>query len=172
VVLGTMCTSPDTTRFSWDVAAQKARTALFFSDATRAFSSRTVGFLAQSKYPPGIQGTAPGPFLGLQETFSAFPSPFPPPLTNPLNGYTATNAPAVNPNLPNGITIFPGGFPLYRDGVLIGAVGVSGDGIDQDDIVGSSGAAVFPAPAEIRADRMEHRDARLPYAKFPRNPRL
>jgi uncharacterized protein GlcG (DUF336 family) len=172
VVLGAMCTSPDTTRFSWDVAAQKARTALFFSDATRAFSSRTVGFLAQSKYPPGIQGTEPGPFLGLQEIFSAFPSPFPPPLTNPLNGYTVTNAPAVNPNLPNGITIFPGGFPLYRNGVLIGAIGISGDGIDQDDIVGASGAALFPPPPEIRADRMEHRGARLPYAKFPRNPRL
>ena len=35
-----------------------------------------------------------------------------------------------DPNLPNGITIFPGGFPLYRNGVLIGAIGISGDGVD------------------------------------------
>ena len=168
VVLGSICTSPDTTRFSWDVSIQKARTAVFFSSDTRAFSSRTVGFMAQSLYPPGIVGTAPGIFLGLQERFSMFPNN----ATNPLNGASYTNAPAINPNLPNGITIFPGGFPLYRNGVLIGAIGVSGDGIDQDDIVSASGAALFPAPPAIRADHSVHRGARLPYAKFPRNPAL
>jgi uncharacterized protein GlcG (DUF336 family) len=170
-VLGTFCTSPDTTRFSWDVAVQKARTALFFSDDSRAFSTRTVGFLAQEFYPPGIAGTSPGPFRGLQEKFSALPIG----LTNPLNGATVPDVPdagSVNPNLPNGITIFPGGFPLYRNGVLIGAVGVSGDGIDQDDIVAASGCRDFPAPRAIRADRFTYRGARLPYAKFPRNPAL
>jgi len=167
-VLGTFCTSPDTTRFSWDVAVQKARTAVFFSAATRAYSARTVGFLAQSLYPPGISGTQPGLFLGLQERFSAFPAN----VTNPLNGAFVTNAPSINPNLPNGITIFPGGFPLYRNGVLIGAIGVSGDGIDQDDIIAASGASLFPAPDAIRADRTQYRGARLPYAKFPRNPAL
>jgi hypothetical protein len=91
---------------------------------------------------------------------------------NPLNGAVVTNAPMLNPNLPNGITIFPGGFPLYRDGALIGAIGISGDGIDQDDLAGASGAALFPAPPEIRSDRMQYRGARLPYAKFPRNPAL
>ena len=55
---------------------------------------------------------------------------------------------------------------------LVGAVGVSGDGIDQDDIVAASGASAFPAPLEIRADRFSYRGARLPYAKFPRNPAL
>ena len=167
-VLGTFCTSPDTTRFSWDVAVQKARTAVFFSATTRAYSARTVGFLSQSLYPPGISGTQPGLFLGLQERFSAFPAN----VTNPLNGAVVTNAPSVNPNLPNGITIFPGGFPLYRNGVLIGAIGVSGDGIDQDDIIAASGASLFPAPDAIRADRTQYRGARLPYAKFPRNPAL
>src|SRR5262249_2873007 len=53
VVLGTIRT-PDATFFSWDVAVQKARTAVFFSNNTRAYSSRTVGFLAQGLYPPGI----------------------------------------------------------------------------------------------------------------------
>ncbi len=167
-VLGCFCTSPDTTRFSWDVCVQKARTALFFSDGTRAFGCRTVGFLAQSLYPPGIGRTSPGIFLGLQEKFSAFPADF----ENPLNGAIVASAPAVNPNLPNGITIFPGGFPLYRNGVIVGAIGVSGDGIDQDDIVTASGAALFPAPKGIRADRFAYRGARLPYAKFPRNPAL
>ena len=168
VVLGTFCTSPDTTRFSWDVAVQKARTAVFFSATNRAYSARTVGFLAQEFYPPGINGTQPGIFLGLQEKFSAFPAN----VTNPLNGAIVTNAPSVNPNLPNGITIFPGGFPLYRHGALIGAVGVSGDGIDQDDLISASGASLFLAPVPIRADQTQYRGARLPFAKFPRNPAM
>ena len=175
-VLGSFGTSPDATRFSWDVSVQKARTALFFSDNTRAFSSRTVGFLAQKFYPPGIIDTRPGIFLGLQERFSTFPYD----VQNPLNDAVVASSPAlpnltpapVNPNLPNGITIFPGGFPLYRNGVLIGAVGVSGDGIDQDDIVSASATQDFLAPLEIRADRFSYRGARLPYAKFPRNPAL
>ena len=174
-VLGTFCTSPDATRFSWDVAAQKARTALFFSDDTRAFSSRTVGFLSQKFYPPGIINTQPGLFLGLQERFDNFNYN----VQNPLNDAIVVD-PAklplarvpLDPNLPNGITIFPGGFPLYRNGVLIGAVGVSGDGIDQDDIVAASATANFLAPLDIRADRFSYRGARLPYAKFPRNPAL
>jgi Haem-degrading len=77
---------------------------------------------------------------------------------------------APNPNLPNGITVFPGGFPLYRNGVVIGAVGISGDGVDQDDIVGISATAGFQAPLAIRADAFTVGGARLPYAKIPRNP--
>jgi uncharacterized protein GlcG (DUF336 family) len=170
-VLGTFCTSPNATRFSWDVAVQKARTVLFFSATNRAYSTRTVGFLAQSLYPPGISGTQPGLFFGLQERFSII-TPASITATNPVNGAVFTTETSVNPNLPNGITIFPGGFPLYRNGVLIGAIGVSGDGVDQDDIIGASGASLFPSPESIRADRTQYRGARLPYAKFPRNPAL
>ncbi len=171
VVLGTFCTSPDTTLFSWDVAVQKARTAVFFSTATRAYSVRTVGFLAESLYPPGINGTSPGLFFGLQERFSII-TPTALLATNPVNGAVFTTSTSVNPNLPNGITIFPGGFPLYRNGVLIGAVGVSGDGVDQDDLISASGAAVFLPPVPIRADQTQYRGARLPFAKFPRNPAM
>lgn len=175
-VLGTLKT-PGATLFSWDVAVQKARTALYFSEPSRkllfenpiAMSTRTVGFLAQSLYPPGIKNTMPGPFLGFQELFSQFA---PIPLRNPLNGVTANRLPPVDPNLPNGITIFPGGFPLYRNGIMIGAIGVSGDGIDQDDIVAASGTVNFLPPEGIRADQSRFRNARLPYAKFPRNPSL
>ncbi len=168
-ILGTFRT-PDATIFSWDVAVQKARTAVFFSSDTRAFSTRTVGFLAQDTFPPGIVNTLPGPFFELQERFSGLVG------VNPINGAMGLSAPPAslppNPNLPNGITIFPGGFPLYRNGVLIGAIGVSGDGVDQDDIIAASGAEDFLAPEAIRADRFSYRGARLPYAKFPRNPAL
>ena len=155
VVLGTFRT-PDATIFSWDVSAQKARTALFFSSNTRAYSARTVGFLAQSNFPPGLQNQAPGPFNGLQERFSL------PVLLGPSAG-------ATNGNLPNGITIFPGGFPLYRNGVLIGAIGVSGDGIEQDDMAAAAGTMGFQPDAAIRGDAFTYLGARLPYAKFPRD---
>jgi len=167
LVLGTIRT-PGATMFSWDVAVQKARTAVFFSSSEYAFSVRAVGFLAQEFYPPGINGTEPGIFWGMQERFSMFPQG----ALNPLDGVVVTNVPAIDPNLPNGITIFPGGFPLYRNGVVIGAIGVSGDGVDQDDLVAASGTANFPAPVPIRTDQYFYSNARLPYAKFPRNPAL
>lgn len=149
-VLGSFRTG-EATIFSWDVSVQKARTAVGFSNNSYAFSTRTVGFLAQDFYPPGLDGRPPGPYFGLQQTYST-----PPP----------------NPNFPNGITIFPGGFPLYRNGQLIGAIGVSGDGVDQDDIVAASGCQPFLAPFAIRADQFSYLGARLPYAKFPRDPSL
>ena len=35
----------------------------------------------------------------------------------------------------NGVQIFPGGVPIYRGATLVGAIGVSGDGVDQDDMI-------------------------------------
>jgi uncharacterized protein GlcG (DUF336 family) len=163
-VLGTFRTG-EATLFSWDVAVQKARTVIFFASNTLAMSTRTVGFLAQTNYPPGLDVQSPGPYFGLQEQFSGFVRSALPRIV--LN-------PAFTPDrrLPNGVTIFPGGFPLYRNGQLIGAVGISGDGVDQDDIIGASGTNDFPAPFAIRADQFGYLGVRLPYAKFPRDPPL
>jgi uncharacterized protein GlcG (DUF336 family) len=165
VVLGTYRT-PDATIFSWDVAIQKARTAVFFSYGSerpgpqRAFSCRSVGFLSQAMYPPGIDTEPAGPLQPLQPLFSVKDFGAPLGAQVPLE--------PINLNVPNGITIFPGGFPLFRDGVLIGAIGVSGDGIEQDDIVAAAGTRDFQPPANIRADYMVYQRARIPYAKFPR----
>jgi len=158
-ILGVFRTG-DATIFSWDVAVQKARTAFFFSNDRLAESSRTVGFLAQRYYPPGLDGNQPGPYFGVQEAL----------LIDALLG--GLRAGKANPYLRNQITIFPGGFPLYRNGVLVGAIGVSGDGVDQDDIIAASGCASFLAPHGITADNFLYRGARLPYAKFPRDPGL
>jgi hypothetical protein len=49
-------------------------------------------------------------------------------------------------------------------------LGVSGDGVDQDDFATAGGAANFPAPVAIRADQVFDQGVRLPYIKFPRNP--
>jgi uncharacterized protein GlcG (DUF336 family) len=158
VVLGTF-RCPDATLFSWDVSVQKARTVLYYINVTpqRAVSSRTVGFLSQRHFPPGISGRPAGPFFGEQLAFSL-----------PI----LSGDPLLEPELPNGITIFPGGFPLYRNGVLVGAIGVSGDGIEQDDLIAASGANGWHPPLSIRADYAFERGARLPYAKFPRDPQL
>lgn len=151
----------EATVFSWDVAVQKARTALFFSNKKLALSTRAVGFLSQRYYPPGLDGRPYGPFFGFQEAVS---------LKRRAGTKLSDNAFPGDPNLPNGITIFPGGFPLYRNGELIGAIGVSGDGVDQDDIIAASGCEDFLATPRIRADQFTYRGARLPYAKFPRDP--
>ncbi len=178
-VLGTFRTG-EATMFSWDVAVQKARTTLFYSrhdflgfGLNVAMSTRCVGFLAQKHYPPGIDGNSPGPFFTEQDKLSGFFG------TEPNLTFTATadlSSPplrnGIRMDLPNGITIFPGGFPLYRNGVLVGAIGVSGDGVDQDDIVGASGTHDFLAPYSIRSDQFNFRGTRLPYAKFPRDPTL
>jgi uncharacterized protein GlcG (DUF336 family) len=157
---------PDATFFSIDVAVAKARNMVYFSgpggsidlpgipDRT-AVSNRTIGFGAQPFFPPGIDGSDHGPFFDLyaQDT------------NNPC---TQGSQPA-NPNQ-NGIVFFPGALPLYRNGVLVGGLGVSGDGVEQDDYVTSGAAVGFEAPANSRADRVFIDGVRMPYLKFPRNP--
>ena len=74
--------------------------------------------------------------------------------------------------LPNGITIFPGGIPLYKDGRLAGAIGISGDGVDQDDLIAAAGTRGFEAPETMRSDQVIVRGVRLPDVKVPRHPEL
>ena len=57
-----------------------------------------------------------------------------------------------NSNKKTGLIEFPGGVPLYRGAELIGGVGVSGDGVDQDEEVAVAGAKGFEAPKAIRVD--------------------
>ena len=138
-------------------------------DGSIAYTSRAVGFLAQPLFPPGIEDTDPGPFsLPLSEW-----SPFNTGLQFDLLDLGAPGACGRGlPQLANGITIFPGGIPLFKGGRLAGAVGVSGDGVDQDDLIAAAGSAGFEAPAERRSDTLVVRGVRLPWVKFPRHPNL
>ncbi len=160
---------PDATVFSVDVAVAKSRNVVYFSgpDATAdlpgvpaktAVTNRTIGFGGQPLFPEGIDGTAPGPFFAL----------FQKDLANPC---TQGSQPP-DPNNPNqsGIVFFPGSVPLYLNGQLAGGLGVSGDGVDQDDYDAAGGAAGFMAPLDIRADQIVVDGVRLPYQKFPENP--
>lgn len=72
----------------------------------------------------------------------------------------------------NGLMIFSGSSLLYKDGRLVGAIGISGDGTDQDDIISAYGSEGFEAPPELRSDRFFMRGLRIPYTKFPRHPHL
>jgi uncharacterized protein GlcG (DUF336 family) len=158
---------PDSTIFSIDVALTKARNVVYFSGPNRdardlpgvpantAVTNRTIGFASQRYYPSGIWNTSPGPFADMYAAD----------LANPC---TQGHQPA-NPNQ-SGIVFFPGSAPLYRNGQLIGGLGVSGDGVEQDDYVTAAGAAGYEPPAAMRADQVLLRGVRLPYWKFPRNP--
>jgi hypothetical protein len=43
--------------------------------------------------------------------------------------------------------------PLYKNGVLAGRIGISGDGVDQDDLIAAAGGAGFAAGSDsIRSD--------------------
>jgi hypothetical protein len=74
--------------------------------------------------------------------------------------------------LPNGIQIFAGSIPLYKNGELVGAIGISGDGIDQDDLIAAGGSVGYTPAVGIRSDQFFVRSVRLPFVKFPRSPNL
>ena len=70
----------------------------------------------------------------------------------------------------NGIVFFAGSLPLYKGSTLAGGLGVSGDGVEQDDYVTFLGAAGFLPPKSLWADNYFVNGVRLPFLKFPRNP--
>jgi uncharacterized protein GlcG (DUF336 family) len=171
----------DATVFSIDVAVAKSRNVVWFSNPNidvvdtldtpgigdvrgeafppgTAITNRTLSFGAQPFFPSGIDGSDPGPFRRVFLEDSATPC---------TNGREPANG------RQNGIVFFPGSAPLYRDGVMIGGLGISGDGVEQDDIVTNGGANAltgFEPPSGIRADQLKVRDVRLPYLKFNRQP--
>ena len=147
-------------------------------DGTVAFSDRASGFLHRPFFPDGIDNTAAGPFSTSINGWSPFNVGLQLDIikTNFVSSITPPFAPLFDctsiPGLANGIQIFAGSVPLYKNGVLVGAIGISGDGIDQDDLIGAAGANGFSPPAAIRSDQIFVRGVRLPFLKFPRSPNL
>jgi len=152
-----------------------------------AFSAKAIGNLARPFFPDGIQGAANGPLAlpfaqwspfanGLQLDLSAGA------LVAALGGGLGVGCTGL-PRLANGLQIFSGGVPIYRvlGGVvqLVGAIGVSGDGTEQDDMIAFLGLAqagallgtgIGNAPPALRADTLPLSGGRLRYVQCPLAP--
>jgi len=159
---------PDATVFSIDVAVAKARNVIWFSGAGNgdlgvpsgtAVSNRTISFGAQPLYPPGIDS----------KVFKVGTGPFYPLFLHDLANACSQGSQPPNVNQ-NGIVFFAGATPLYLNGNLVGGLGVSGDGIEQDDYVTYLAAGPLLPPTNRWADQLKVNGARLPMFKFPRSP--
>ncbi|WP_068875646.1 MULTISPECIES: heme-binding protein [unclassified Phenylobacterium] len=139
-------------------AIAKAITGAYLSSGGNAFSTRTASQIVQEHFPPapstvGLEG---GPLFGVQ--FSSLPC---------SDVTTRTTAASIGPRRsPLGLSADPGGFPLYKNGVLVGGVGIMADGdygfdrntLDVDDdpeeAIAYAAATGFDAPTDIRAERI------------------
>lgn len=173
-----------------------------FGDGAIAFTPRAIGNISRPFYPDGVAGTRHGPLsrpfpdwspfsVGLQldlvqnnvvkvlVTYLGL-SAGTLPVADALAGFPVGNCTQLpNRRLANGMQIFPGGVPIYRGDRLVGGIGVSGDGVDQDDMVAFLGLAnagralntgIGNAPAAVRADRETPQGLRLRYVQCPQAP--
>jgi uncharacterized protein GlcG (DUF336 family) len=162
-----------------------------------AFSDRAGGNLSRPFFPDGLPSGPHGPFSKPQGEWSPFSTGLQLDLVyNKLVGHVGfvaglnadpamgcsnisrtTGAGNVDP-LANGTQIFPGSVPIYRGNTLVGGIGVSGDGVDQDDLIAFLGVhnagrelgTLNNAPEGMRADRIVAKDTRLRYVQCPFKP--
>ncbi|MGH8040650.1 MAG: heme-binding protein [Rudaea sp.] len=165
-----------------------------------AFTDRAGGNLSRPFFPDGVDGNPNGPFSHLLAQWSPFQEGLQLDLVYNavalnLVGYlqaegfaiSADNVPAAtqfctaSPRLANGIQVFPGSAPIYRGSKLVGGIGASGDGVDQDDMVSflglynagvALGGAIGNAPPAIRADNLAPQGVHLRYVECPQAPFL
>lgn len=155
-----------------------------------AFTNRTFRFLAAPRFPTG-SNASPGDFSmlvmpGINSRTAENLDPNNPlpasiyanPATASVVSFDAFNA-SRNFRDPehlknqNGVVFFPGSSALYKSSTTpAGGFGVSGDGVDQDDVVTVAGQLGFEPLAANQADAYFVAGVRLPYQKFNRNPSL
>ena len=167
----------------------------------KAISARWIGLLARPYFPDGQLNTVNGPLsrpigqfnpfsTGLQSALIvknlaahlAFVTGASPSDTEARCSSLPANSAGQN-RLQNGIQIFPGAVPIYRGTTLVGAIGTSGDGIDQDDMISFMGlfnasarlGGFSNAPISMRASNIffsQGGNTTLPYAQCPFAPFL
>ncbi len=154
-------------------AIAKAVTGAYLSSGGNAFSTRTASQIVQQHFPPSptVEGIEAGPLYGVQ--FSSLPCSDLSQRFVPGGGANARIGPKRSPL---GLSADPGGFPLYRNGVLVGGIGVFGDGIygfdnnvldidvNDDEFIALAGTRNFEAPVDIRADRINVDGTALRYS--------
>lgn len=157
-------------------AVAKAVTGAYLSSGGNAFSTRTASQIVQQHFPPSPSavGLESGPLYGVQ--FSSLPCSDLVARFNPAGGSTfvnpATGATSNSPGLigpkrtPLGLAADAGGFPLYKNGVMVGGVGVISDSrydfdtnildedVQDDEFIALSATRGFDAPESIRATRI------------------
>jgi len=154
-------------------AIAKAVTGAYLSSGGNAFTTRTASQIVQQHFPPAPNtvGLESGPLFGVQ--FSQLPC-------SDLAARFAAGGPLIGPKRsPLGLAADPGGLPLYKDGVLVGGVGVMGDGVygfdpdivdfdnDPEEAIALAAAQGFEPPADIRADRINVDGTALRFADPP-----
>lgn len=171
-------------------------------NGSAAYSARAIGNVHRPYFPDGEVGTPTGPLsspiaqwspfnvgfqlnivtnkvLGTLTATTRAANQFSPPAA--LTCVDDANIPAGRQNrFANGMQIFPGGFPIYKGDALVGAVGVSGDGVDQDDMVGylgvingaaAVGSTMRPFPSTLlTANELSSSGEFLKYVQCPQTP--
>ena len=121
--------------FELSAAVGRAGTAAYLSSNANAFTSRTAGFIIQQHFPPGIRNRPPGPLVGVG--FSNLPftdvNRFKRPDLDsvelqPRHPAAGHQSPGTlgSPIAATSLNGIPGGVPLYKNGILVGGVGVAG----------------------------------------------
>lgn len=152
-------------------AIAKAVTGAYLSSGGNAFSTRTASEIVQQQFPPApsTTGLESGPLFGVQ--FSQLPC------SDLATRFASGGASMIGPNRsPLGLAADPGGFPLYKNGVVVGGVGVMADGdygfdpnildVDNDpeEAIALAGTLGFEAPTAIRADKIYVDGTQLRYS--------
>ena len=110
-------------------AVSRAGTAAYLSSNQNAFTSRTAGFIIQQHFPPGVRNTSTGPLVGvgLSNLFFSDINKFKT-VPGTVSVFNPSPGLSVKPVIGTSLDGSPGGVPLYKRGVLVGGIGVTGDG--------------------------------------------
>ncbi|MBV9552786.1 MAG: heme-binding protein [Alphaproteobacteria bacterium] len=146
---------------STEAAISKAITGAYLSSNGNAFSTRTANYIVQEHFPPGVQHQGGGPLFGVQFSqlsCSDFNTVFSPTPGVPNGGPHRS---------PLGFSADSGGLPVYKNGVLVGGIGVMtkntyGDNltplvgvpIDDDEVIALAGETGYTPPPSITADNI------------------
>jgi uncharacterized protein GlcG (DUF336 family) len=173
------------------------------ADGAIAYSDRAGGNLSRPYYPDGVSANPQGPFSKPAGEWSPFSTGLQldlvynaivqhvgfvqglaadvPQNCTGVEGFDNGFVPAgVIAALANGLQIFPGSVPIYRGSTLVGGIGVSGDGVDQDDMIAFLGlhdaaqqlGTINNAATAMRADTLAPQGTHLRYVNCPVSPFL